>query len=144
MFGRHKEQQGTDHERVQVDAALEGDVAQVEQCVAAYLQGQTDAARRSLVTALEKLDDQTDQSDAYRESVIGSGALGYASKGEVLGETSIDSVVDEIPNAELHAQIALVQAAKDEVRRSTSETLAALQASQAALAATRDQGPGSR
>lgn len=144
MFGRHKEQQGTDHERVQVDAALEGDVAQVEQCVAAYLQGQTDAARRSLVTALEKLDDQTDQSDAYRESVIGSGALGYASKGEVLGETSIDSVADEIPNAELHAQIALVQAAKDEVRRSTSETLAALQASQAALAATRDQGPGSR
>ena len=144
MFGRHKEQQDAGQEPVQVDAALEGDVARVEQSVTAYLQSQTDAARRSLVAALEKLDDQTDQSDAYRESVIGSGALGYASKGEVLGETSIDSVVDEVPNAELHAQIALVQAAKDEVRRSTSETLTALQASQTALAATREQRRGGR
>ena len=39
------------------------------------------------------------------------------------------------------AQIALVQAAKNEVRGPTTETFAALQSAQAALAATRDQGP---
>jgi hypothetical protein len=144
MFGRHEEQQGADDERVRVDAVLEGDVGHVEESVAEYLQGQTDAARRSLVAALDKLDDQTDQSDAYENSVVGSGALGYASMGEVLGETSIDPIVDEVPNAELHAQIALVQAAKEEVRRPTPETLAALHASQAALAATREQSPGGR
>ena len=139
MFGRHKDQQGAGQEPVQVDAALEGDVARVEQSVTAYLQSQTDAARRSLVAALEKLDDQTDQSDAYRESVIGSGALGYASKGEVLGETSIDSVVDEVPSSELTAQLALVRAAKDEVRGPSTATFASLQAASASLAATRSQ-----
>src|ERR1700733_14730386 len=80
MFGRHKQQSGGSDERVQVDATLEGDVAQVEQSVAEYLHDPTDATRRSLLAALETLEDQTDQSDAYNESVIGSGALGYASK----------------------------------------------------------------
>ena len=142
MFGRQKKQTDGGEERVQVDAALESDVTRVEQSVAEYLRDPTDASRRSLLAALETLDDQTDQSDAYEGSVIGSGAVGYASKGEVIGETSIDSVVDEIPNEELHAQIALVQAAKNEVRGPTTETFAALQSAQAALAATRDQRPG--
>jgi hypothetical protein len=142
MFGRHKKQ--TDGgERVQVDAALESDVARVEQSVAEYMTDPTDASRRSLLAALETLDEQTNQSDAYEGLVIGSGAVGYASKGEVIGETSIDSVVDELPSEELHAQIALVQAAKNEVRGATTETFAALQSAQAALAATRDQRPGS-
>ena len=107
-----------------------------------YLREPTDTSRRSLLAALETLDEQTDQSDAYEGSVIGSGAVGYASKGEVIGETSIDSVVDEIPSQELHAQIALVQAAKSEVRGPTTETFAALQSANAALAATRGQRPG--
>ena len=38
MFGRHKKQTGGDEQRIQVDAALEGDVAQVEGSVAEYLQ----------------------------------------------------------------------------------------------------------
>jgi len=128
---------------VQVDAALESDVSRVEQSIAEYLKDPTnEAARQSLLTALHTLDEQTDQSDAYKGSVIGSGAVGYASKGEVLGETSIDSVVDEIPSQELHAQIALVQAAKDEIRGPTPETFAKLQFAVVALAATRDQVPG--
>jgi hypothetical protein len=137
MFGRHKEQTGGDEERIRVDAALEGDVVRVERSIVEYLHDRTDAARRSLVGALERLDDQTDQSDAYKESVIGSGALGYASKGEVLGETGIDSVVDEVTSTELHAQVALVNAAKAEVRGPTADTFAALQAASAALSATR-------
>ena len=142
MFGRRKKQADGGEERVQVDAALEGDVTRVEQSVAEYLTDPTDASRRSLLAALQTLDEQTDQSDAYEGSVIGSGAVGYASKGEVVGETSIDPVVDEIPSQELHAQIALVQAAKNEVRGPTTETFAALQSAHTALAATRDQGPG--
>lgn len=142
MFGRQRKQTDEGEERVQVDAVLESDVTRVEQSVAEYLSDPTDASGRSLLAELETLDDQTDQSDAYEGSVIGSGAVGYASKGEVVGETSIDSVVDEIPNEELHAQIVLVQAAKNEVRGPTTETFAALQSAQAALAATRDQRPG--
>jgi hypothetical protein len=144
MFGRKKKQADGGEGRVQVDAALESHVTRVEHSVAEYLTDPTDASRRSLLAALHTLDEQTDQSDAYEGSVIGSGAVGYASKGEVIGETSIDSVVDEVPSQELHAQIALVQAAKNEVRGPTTETFAALQSAQAALGATRDQGPGGR
>jgi hypothetical protein len=140
MFGRRKKQAGGEEGQIQVDASLEGEVARVERSVAEYLHDPTDATRRTLLDALEKLDDQTDQSDAYRESVIGSGALGYASKGEVVGETGLDSVVDEVPSTELHAQVALVHAAKDEVRGPTPGTFAALQSASAALAATRDEG----
>jgi hypothetical protein len=140
VFGRHKKQ-GED-ERIQVDAALESNVARVEESVAVYLKDPTDAGREALLAALETLDAQTDRSDAYESSVIGSGAVGYGSKGEVFGETGIDSVVDEIPSAELNAQVALVQAAKDEVRGPTPATYAALQSANAALAAGRDQGSG--
>jgi hypothetical protein len=141
MFGRQKKQPDGGGGRVQVDATLERDVARIEQSVAGYLKNPTDTARSSLLAALEALDEQTDQSDAYEGSIIGSGAVGYASKGEVVGETSIDSVVDEISDAGLQAQVAFVRMAKNEARQPTTESFAALQAAQAALAATRDQIP---
>ena len=144
MFGHHKRQAGGKGERMQVDAALESALARVEQSAADYLRDPTAAARQSLLAALDALDDQAGQSDTYEGSVIGSGAVGYASKGEVLGETSIDSVVDEIPSTELHAQVVLVTAAKDEVRRPTHQTSAALRSAIDVLAATRDRGPAGR
>ena len=144
MFGHHKERAGGRGEQMQVDAALESSLARVEQSVADYLRDPTAAARQSLLAALDELDDRAGQSDAYEGSVIGSGAVGYASKGEVLGETSIDSVVDEIPSTELHAQVMLVTAAKDEVRGPTSQTLAALRSAIDVLTATREQGPAGR
>jgi hypothetical protein len=144
MVGHHKKRSGGEGERIQVDLALESDLARVEQAVADYLKDPTGATRQSVLAALEKLDDQAGQSDAYEGSVIGSGAVGYASKGEVLGETGIDSVVDEIPSSELHAQVVLVTAAKDEVRRPTPHTLAALRSASDALAAKRDQGAAGR
>jgi hypothetical protein len=140
MFGRHKKQAGGEGQHVRVDATLESDVARVEQSVTDYLKDPSDVTRRSLRATLEKLDDQTNASDAYEGSVIGSGAVGYASKGDVLGETSIDSVVDEVPSAELRAQVMLVNAAKDEVRGPTAQTFAALQSADAALAGARDRG----
>ena len=140
MFGRHKKKAGGGDRHISVDANLEGDIAQVEQSVADYLSNPTDDSRRVLLAALERLDAHTDRSDAYGESVIGSGALGYASKGEVLGETGIDSVVDEVPTAELTAQFDLVKAAKEEVRGPTAANLAALRSARRALAEARDQG----
>jgi len=141
MFGRHKKKTdgGTPH--ISVDAALESDIAQVEQSVADYLRDPGAERRQTLVAALERLNAQTDQSDAYEQSVIGSGALGYASKGEVLGETGIDSVVERVPSADLTAQFDLVKAAKDEVRESTPTTFAALRAASAALADAREESP---
>jgi hypothetical protein len=144
MFGRHKKNAGGGDERISVDATLEGDIARVEQSVAHYLGDPTDESRQQLLAALEGLDAQTEQSDAYRESVIGSGALGYASKGEVLGETSIDSVVDEVPSAELTAQFQLVKAAKEEVRGATPATFAALQSASTALTDARTLEPPQR
>jgi hypothetical protein len=139
MFGRHNNNASGEDEPIRVDAVLESDVARVERSVADYLRDPSDASRQSLLAALGELDDQTDQSDAYRESVIGSGALGYASKGEVLGETGIDAVVDELPSTEFQAQVALVNAAKNEVRGPTAATFGALRSASAALAAIRDQ-----
>ncbi len=141
MFGRHRKRASGGEPPIAVEATLEDDIAHVEQSVAEYLTNPTDATRQSLVAALEKLEEQTDQSDAFERSVIGSAALGYASKGEVLGETSIDSVVDEIPASELNAQFALVKAAKEEVRGPTPDTFSSLQFATAALAETRKQAP---
>jgi hypothetical protein len=138
MTGR-EEKSAAHEQRLLVDATLEGLIAQVEQSVAAYISTANDGTRQSLVVALEQLDAQTEQSDAYENSVIGSAALGYASKGEVVGETSIDSVVDEVPSSELTAQLALVRAAKAEVRGPGPATFASLQAASASLAATRSQ-----
>ena len=140
MFGRHKEKAGGGDTRIPVDATLEGDIAEVEQSVADYLNESTDDSRRLLLAALERLDARTDQSDAYEGSVIGSGALGYASKGEILGETGIDSVVDEVPSAELTAQFDLVKAAKEEVRGHTAANFASLQSASRALAEARNRG----
>ncbi len=140
MFGRHKKKTAGSQATVAVEATLEGDIDRVEQMVAAYLARPTDGSRRSLFESLQALDAQTEQSDAYGSSAIGSGAVGYASRGEVLGETSPDPVVDEVPSAELGAQFALVKAAKDEMRQSTATTRVALQEAYAAVIESRDRG----
>jgi hypothetical protein len=139
MFGRHKKKADGGEPNISVDATLEGDIDQVEHSVADYLRQPNQDSRQVLVAVLERLDAQTEQSDAYGQSVIGSGALGYASKGEVVGETSLDSVVDEVPSAELTAQFDLVKAAKEEVRAPTAATMAALQSASTALAGARNQ-----
>lgn len=141
MFGRHKKKADGRETHVSVDATLEGDVAKVEQSVDDYLHDPTDDSRRSLLAALEALDAQTAQSDAYGASIIGSGALGYAWKGDVVGETSLDPLVDEVPSAELAAQFELVKAAKAEVRGPTPATFAALQGAVTVLAGTRGERP---
>ncbi len=111
-----------------IDATLEEDLRQVEQAVDAYLASPGDAQRDELVTVLTALDDQLSKSDAYESSILGSGVLGMASKGTVIGETSDLPFVEEVATATFRAQIALVRAAKLEVEAPTPATIDDLRA----------------
>jgi hypothetical protein len=124
---------------VAVDANLELGLGAVEEAVDAYLQDPSTPVRARLLTALESLDRLIDDSDAYESSTIGSAALGYSTKGAVIGETSSASAAEEIPGAELQAQTVVIRAAKEEVRAPTAETLRQLRAAHHALAAVRGQ-----
>ena len=135
LFGRDK------GDEVAVDATLEIALGAVEVAVDAYLQEPSAPLRTQLVAALERLDQRIDSSDAYESSTIGSAALGYSSKGAVIGETSAASAAEEIPGAELQAQTVLVKAAKDEVQAPTAETLGRLRAARHTLAAVRGEDP---
>ncbi len=136
MFGHDGDQ-----DEVAVDAALASDLTAVEEAVSAYVRDPSDDLRNQLLLALEALDEQINQSDAYESSVIGSGALGFSSKGSVVGETSAASAAEEIPEAELQAQTVLIRAAKQEVTTPSPEHLAALEAAQGRLAARRSSPP---
>jgi hypothetical protein len=137
MFGHHRGKPLAPEE-IPVDSTLEGDIAQVEQSISDYLQNPTSTFRHSLLTALEQLDIQTDRSDSYENSIVGSAAWGYASKGEVVGETNQYPIIDEVQGIELKAQIDLVKAAKNEVRGPSPETLAELRSASATLASIRN------
>jgi hypothetical protein len=132
---------GGQDDEVAVDATLELALGTTEQAIETYLQDASPSLRPQLLTALESLDQQIASSDAYESSTIGSAAFGYSTKGSVIGETSSVSAAQEIPGAELRAQMALVKAAKAEVRAPSAETLAELRAARRALAAVRGQDP---
>jgi len=124
---------------VAVDVNLELALGAVEEAVDAYLTDPSPRAHTQLLAALESLDQLIDASDAYESSTIGSAALGYSTKGAVIGETSNASAAEEIPEAELQAQTVLIRAAKEERGAPTAETLRHLRAAHHALAAVRGQ-----
>ena len=93
----------------------------MEDSVESYLTDQSATSRHQLLTALASLDQQIDPSDAYEGSVIGSAAVGSSTKGSIIRETSSFSAAQEIPEAELRAQMGLVKAAKDEVTAPTPD-----------------------
>ena len=136
MLGRGNHQTGED-EDVAVDASLELDIEAVEESVEAYLKNSSVDLRNELLAVLERLDQQIANSDAYEASVIGSGAVGYSTKGSVFGETSSASPVEEIPESVLRAQMLVIKAAKREVTVPTPDTLADLRAANQALFAAR-------
>ena len=136
MFGHEGEQ-----DEVVVDVTLASDLDAVEVAIAAYLRDPSAALRNQLLVALEVLDEQINQSDAYESSVVGSGALGVSTKGSVVGETSAASIAEEIPEAEWQAQTVLIRAAKQEVTTPTSDHFATLGAAHRALAAVRSSQP---
>ncbi len=138
MFGRRKRKH--DEEDVAVDATLELDLGTVEESVEAYLQGPSDERRKALLAALARLDQHLDDSDAYESSTITSGALGYADKGAVLGETSNASATEEVPESVFQAQITLIKAAKREVSGPTPQTLADLRTAHGVLSTAMNRG----
>lgn len=111
-----------------VDATLEVDLRAVEQAVDEYLASPGARQREELVAQLTALDDQIAKSDAYESSFVGSGILGLASKGSVIGETSGEPFVEAVAAAEFRAQIALVKAAKLEIEAPTPATMDDLRA----------------
>ena len=124
-----------------MDASLELDIETLEESIGAYLKNPSVDLCNELLAVLERLDQQIANSDAYEASVIGSGAVGYSTKGSVFGETSSTSPVEEIPESLLRAQMLVIKAAKREVTAPTSKTLANLRAANKALSAARSQEP---
>jgi hypothetical protein len=140
MTGHHPDDPDPE-QLVTVDVALEQDIGDAERAIEVYLHSPNDGSRHGLLLVLERLDRQIDLGDAYESTVVGSGALGYSTKGSVVGETSSTSAAEDIPGLELHLQTELIKAAKKEVTGPTSDTLAALRSASQELAAFRNGSP---
>lgn len=138
MFGRHRKEAPQNTE-ADVEVHLEWDIDAVQQAVTAFLQNASDGARQSLVVVLDRLDSQIDLGDAYAASVADSPVFGQAPKGDVLGETSSNSMAEEVPGAVLRAQVALVRAAKVAVQDPSPSSLEDLRTTSVSLAAASGQ-----
>ena len=132
MHGQGPIEQPDGEKEVDVDLTLEIDISGVVKAVDEYLDTPTDRLRNGLLTELEKLDAQTDLSDAYH------GRLDFPlgpPQSWVVGATNDVPEAEDIPAPEFEAQVALVKTAKIEVTRPTPETLADLRDARQALAA---------
>ena len=141
---RGKNHESDGDREVAVDFTLEVDVRATEDAIDAYLSDPSASRRDSLSAALEELDQQIGLSDDYESRIAGSAAIGYGSKGSVIGETSSASAAEEVPEEELVAQTVLIKAAKREVTAPTPETLVELRAASQALAGVRGKEPPPR
>jgi hypothetical protein len=122
---------------VAVDATLAQYLRAVESEVDAYLQRQTSEHLRALEEALARLDTQTADSDAWIAGVTNTASWGIDAKGTVIGETGNFPIAEDVPSAELNAQIELAKAAKHVVQDGTPQTVGALTQARAALDASR-------
>jgi hypothetical protein len=142
MVGKHADKEGPEIPEAAVEVHLEWDIDAVQQAVVAFLRNPNDGARQSLLTELEKLDNQLDLSDAYAASVDDSPIFGSALKGDVLGETSSHSMAEEVPGPVVRAQVALVRAAKTAIRDPSPGAIGELRTASDALAGVDGQsGP---
>jgi hypothetical protein len=139
-----KNHQSDGDREVVVDVTLEVDVRATEDAIDAYLEDPSTPRRHALLAALEELDQQIDLSDDYESRITGSAAVGYGSKGSVIGETGSASAAEEIPQAEFVAQTVLIKAAKREITAPTPQTRADLRAAVQALASARGQEPSTQ
>ena len=129
---------------VQVDEALETRIVEVESSVVTYLVRIDEGSRAALLGALEALDADVEASEAFQRrknaftSVTGVAGLGRSSLA-VIGQKSEFPTVREVPVHVLRAQIALVRAAKEELRAPSPSTLDALDVANDELAAARSR-----
>ena len=122
---------------VPVDATLAQLLRALESEVDAYLQHQTSEHLRALEDAVARLDAQTADSDAWIAGVTNTASWGVDPKGTVIGETGNFPIAEDVPGAELNAQIELVKAAKQVVHDDTPQTVSALTQARAALDTSR-------
>jgi cell division septum initiation protein DivIVA len=134
MFGRRAKNEERGEEDVEVDIDLEGDLSAVENAVEDYLQSPDAARHKDLLAALEELDEQIAQGDAYM-ATLRFPFVGAPSS--VIGATNSSSPGEEVPSSAFQAQVALVKAAKNAVTRLTPEILSDLRAAYEAVEAWR-------
>lgn len=134
---RHRDADSEDPDRheqqVEVDVTLEDDIALVEGAVAAYLDRQDEDRLARVRSALERLEAQTDRSDAWTMEMARQVRWATISTQSVIGQTSLIPHAEEIPSSELQSQVTLVKAAKELVRQPDTETVAALTKAHTAL-----------
>jgi hypothetical protein len=118
---------------VPVDATLAQYLRALEREVDAYLQRQTSEHLQALEEALVRLNAQTADSDAWIAGVTNTASWGVDAKGTVIGETGNFPIAEDVPSAELNAQIELAKAANQVVQNDTPQTVRALAQARAAL-----------
>ena len=127
MFRRREGRQDAQDQELEVDFHLESDIERIATLVLSFLQHPDDeSTRKALSSELAVLDEHTASADSYsnfkavwvRLAIPGS---------SVIGATSDYSPGEDVPGPEFAAQVTLVKAAKNAIRGSTAETLAALQ-----------------
>jgi hypothetical protein len=133
-----------DDRKVEVDEGLESRLVDVESAVVTYLVRITNISRDSLALMLQALDTDTSASDAFRThlnavaTLTGMAGLGTSSL-DVIGQSSKFPIVNQVPLPVFQAQVALVRAAKSEIRDSTPETLKDLESANEQLASMRSR-----
>jgi hypothetical protein len=133
-----------DDRKVEVDEGLESRLVDVESAVVTYLVRITSVSRDNLASMLQALDTDTSASDAFRThlnavaTLTGMAGLGTSSL-DVIGQTSKFPVVNQVPLPVFQAQVALVLAAKSEIRDTSPETLDALESANEQLASMRSR-----
>ena len=139
MVPRNDDPEGVDpaERLVPVDATLAQYLQKLESEVDAYLQHKTSEHRQALEEALARLDAQTADSDAWIAGVTNTASWGVDAKGTVFGETGDFPIAEDVPSAQLNAQIDLAKAAKQVVQNDTPQTVRALTRARAALDASR-------
>lgn len=145
-MGRDQTESGRwqDDRKVEVDEGLEARLVDVESAVVTYLVRITQVSRDNLASMLQALDADTSASDAFRThlnavaTLTGMAGLGTSSL-DVIGQTSKFPVVNRVSLPVFQAQVALVLAAKSEIRDASPETLEALESANEQLASMRSR-----
>ena len=145
-MGRDQTESGRwqDDRKVEVDEGLEARLVDVESAVVTYLVRITQVSRDNLASMLQALDADTSASDAFRAhlnavaTLTGMAGLGTSSL-DVIGQTSKFPVVNRVSLPVFQAQVALVLAAKSEIRDASPETLEALESANEQLASMRSR-----
>jgi hypothetical protein len=119
-----------------IDRSLRLALSEVDEAVDAHLQERSDETRRDLAAALERLDKQVGDADAFAFRPRG-GRLGTIPLPGVIGATGYSPVTVEVGSDEFRAEVALTHVAKDEVRAPDADTFRALGQAAEELASAR-------